>query len=119
VQMRKTGTYVGSKESIKHVQETLHLFSSFSKDQRFENVLQETSESVADEKEIKNMCDVLDRIQERGRMEGRMEGRKEGTVLFASLMQKLFADGRIEDARRASEDYEYSQKLFKEYALIQ
>jgi len=54
-----------------------------------------------------------------GRMEGRKEGRMEGTALFASLMQKLFADGRIEDARRASEDYEYSQKLFKEYAMIQ
>jgi len=57
--------------------------------------------------------------EQKGRKEGRKEGRIEGTALFASLMQKLFADGRIEDARRASEDYEYSQKLFKEYAMIQ
>ena len=56
VQMRTTGTYVGNKENLVHVQETLSLLAVMTGDHRYEEVLQMAEES--DGKEIKNMCDA-------------------------------------------------------------
>ena len=58
-----------------HVQETLSLMSVMTGDHRFEAVLSE--EDGTKGVVIKTMCDVLDRIEEKGRMESRMEGRME------------------------------------------
>lgn len=49
---------------------------------------------------------------------GKTEGRAEGEYMFASLMQRLFLDGRIEDARLAVGDENMRIKLYKEYHLI-
>jgi len=49
---------------------------------------------------------------------GKTEGRAEGEYMFASLMQRLFLDGRIEDARLAAGDENMRIKLYKEYHLI-
>ena len=78
VQMQTTGTYIGSPEALVHVQETLSLMSIMTGDHRFEAVLSDDdgSKGVV----IKTMCDVLDRIEEKGRMEGRIEGRMEGRM---------------------------------------
>lgn len=119
VQMRTTGTYVGSKERIVHLQETLSLMSVMTGDDRFEDVLYEENETEG--VVIKTMCDVLDRIEEKGRVEGRAEGRKEGRKEgkndILHLMQKLFADGRVDDAKKASEDPAYCEKLIEEYLI--
>ncbi|MDO4476074.1 MAG: Rpn family recombination-promoting nuclease/putative transposase [Lachnospiraceae bacterium] len=66
VQKRSTGTYVGSTDEIKHVQETLSMMAVLTNDHRFEEMMK-----VGDEgKEIRTMCDVLDRVEEKGRKEG-------------------------------------------------
>ena len=49
---------------------------------------------------------------------GKTEGRAEGEYMFASLMQRLFLDVRIEDARLAVGDENMRIKLYKEYHLI-
>jgi len=59
-----------------------------------------------------NMCDVLDRIENRGIQQGIQQGEN----LLAQLIQKLFALGRIEDVKRVAEDKEYRQMLLKEFS---
>ena len=66
------------------------------------------------------MCDVLDKVENRGIAKGKAEG--EDTL--ALLMKKLFDQNRIEDAKRASEDAkrasedkEYRARLMKEFGI--
>lgn len=65
VQKRTTGDYVGNHEELKHVQETLSLLSVMTGDHRFEEAFQ-PERSMTDGKGISTMCDVLDRIEEKG-----------------------------------------------------
>ena len=74
VQKRENGSYVPEPCVLKHVQETLQLLSVMSNDHRFEDIYNERVK----EGDIQTMCDVLDRIEEKGREEGRAEGRVEG-----------------------------------------
>lgn len=73
VQKREKGDYIPDSQEIRHVQETLQLLSVMTRDHRFE-------EAYNDDKEggLRNMCDVLDRVESKGRREGLQEGRREG-----------------------------------------
>ena len=82
VQMCKTGTYSGSKENIVHVQEVLNLMTYLTKDNRFREAYEEEWEGEV----IHNMCEVLDRIEARGRNAGLEEGQKEGREEGLSAM---------------------------------
>jgi uncharacterized protein (DUF3084 family) len=46
--------------------------------------------------------------------EGIRQGIQQGEDIFAQLMQKLFALGRTDDAKRAVEDKVYRHELMKE-----
>ena len=59
------------------------------------------------------MCDVLDKVENRGIAKGKAEGANS----VALLMKKLFDQNRIEDAKRASEDKEYRIQLMKELGI--
>ena len=48
---------------------------------------------------------------------GKAEGKAEGENKLGKLMSKLFALGRIEDARRCSEDEKYCEKLYTEFNM--
>ena len=50
-------------------------------------------------------------------MEKKEEGRAEGEALLAKLMSALFADGRMEDAKKAATDPSLRQELYKQYGL--
>ncbi len=52
-----------------------------------------------------------------GRSEGLAEGRSEGEAAMAALMERLFAESRTEDARRAAADADIRARLLKEYGL--
>ncbi len=54
---------------------------------------------------------------EDGRSEGLAEGRSEGEAAMAALMERLFAEGRAEDARRAAADADARARLLEEYGL--
>lgn len=73
VQKREKDDYNPEPRNLKHIQETLQLLSVMSNDQRFEEAYNNDMEGG-----IRNMCDVLDRIELKGRQEGRREGRQEG-----------------------------------------
>ena len=61
-------------ETIEHVQETLQLLSVMAGDQRFEEAYNSANGGV------KTMCEVLDRIEAKGREEGRTKGKAEGKL---------------------------------------
>ena len=71
VQMQENGDYVPDARQIKHVQETLQLLSVMTKDNRFEEAYNDAVEGGP-----QNMCEVLDRVENKGRAEGRPEGRR-------------------------------------------
>ena len=66
--------YIGSKEKLKHANETLKMFSALTGDDSFEKVYNEGNFK----KGGITMCDVVERIRNDGRTEGRIEGRIEG-----------------------------------------
>lgn len=74
VQMRKSGTYTGSGTDVTHMREVLQLLSVLTDDSRFIDTF------TADRggKEPKNMCEVLDKIENRGRQLGIKQGIKQG-----------------------------------------
>lgn len=65
--------YIGSKEKLKHANETLKMFSALTGDDSFEKVYNEDNFK----KGGITMCDVVERIRNDGRIEGRTEGRTE------------------------------------------
>ena len=101
-QKREKGDYVPSTQEITHVQETLQLLSVMTNDRRFEEIYNERNRV---EGGLHNMCDVLDRAVNKGEDQ------------VALLMKKLFDANRIEDAKRASQDKEYRNKLLKELKI--
>lgn len=61
VQMRKSRNYIAPETTINHVHELLQLMSVMIRDNRFEDVY-----SPDLEKRPTNMCEVLDRVENRG-----------------------------------------------------
>ena len=118
VQKRKNGDYKPEPQKITHVQETLQLLSVMTEDHRFEEICNDNREG-----DPHNMCEVLDRIENRGIRRGLRQGFQQGIQQgendFAELMSTLFAQGRIEDAKRAAEDREYRHMLISELSLAE
>ena len=135
VQKQENGDYEPKSQDLKHVQETLQLLSVMTNDHRFEDVYNEASD--AQKGEMRNMCEILDKIENRGiekgkaegieegmakgraegKAEGIVEGNTEGKNQMADLMKILLAENRIEDAKRAAEDLAYCDELMKQYGI--
>ena len=73
VQKRKNGEYVPEPQVLKHVQETLQMLSIMSGDHRFEEVYNESMERGS-----YTMCEMLDRMISKGKIEGIQEGKLQG-----------------------------------------
>ena len=119
VQKQQNGDYEPSLQDLAHVQETLQLLSVMTNDHRFEDVYNEASD--AQKGEMRNMCEILDKIEnrgiEKGIEKGKAEGNAEGKSQMADLMKRLLAENRIEDAKRAAEDPAYCDELMKQYGI--
>jgi hypothetical protein len=74
MQLRKGNNYTPTKKDMIHVQELLQLMSIFSGDKRYEEIYN----NAEDKGEIKNMCDVLDRIENKGIEKGMQKGIEKG-----------------------------------------
>lgn len=116
VQKREKDDYMPSAQTMKHVQETLQLLSAMTGDHRFEDVCNDQQEGGP-----QNMCEVLERVENRGVDKGieigMQRGTQQGEELFALLVKKLLECGRMEDIRRATEDRAYRQKLMEELKI--
>ena len=111
VQKQENGDYEPKPQDLKHVQETLQLLSIMTNDHRFEDVYNEASD--AQKGEMRNMCEILDKIENRGIAKGNAEGKEQ----MADLMKILLTENRIEDAKRAAEDLAYCDELMKQYGI--
>ena len=76
VQMREKGDYTPSPERLEHVQATLQLLSAMTQDRRFEEAYDDNDEKGS----VQNMCEVLDRIEDRGVARGMAQGIAQGIV---------------------------------------
>lgn len=117
VQKREKNDYTPSAQTMKHVQETLQLLSVMTGDHRFEDVCNDQQEGGP-----QNMCEVLERVENRGiqigMQKGTQSGIQQGEDMFALLVKKLLECGRMDDIRRATEDRAYRQKLMKELSIV-
>lgn len=89
VQMREKGDYHPDPVRMEHIQEVLQLLSVMTGDHRYE-------ENYAKEMEggSVTMCEVLNRIENKGRLEGRLEGKHEGEMARAKeTAQRMWAKG--------------------------
>ncbi len=89
VQMRKNNNYIPSPAEMEHVQAVLHMMSVMTGDHRFEDVC---SNNMKEGGNI-NMCEVLDRIENRGIERGIAKGIEKG---IAKGIEKGIAKGREE-----------------------
>lgn len=72
VQKRKNKDYKPSREIIRHVDEVLKLMSVLTQDERFAEVQNESRG------EVKNMCEILDKVEGRGIAKGFAQGLEQG-----------------------------------------
>ena len=68
-------------------------------------------------KEEADMCIAIDELIKDGKLEGKIEGEIEGENRLATLMDKVFKDGRVEDAKPAASSQSARTNLYKEYGL--
>lgn len=95
VNKRKNKDYIpDDNTTIKHVDEVLKLLSVMTGDRRYEKLLGK-SEGVS------NMCDVAQRLEDRGiakgRIQGRVEGRAEERNLLSDAIHRLKAGEQAEE----------------------
>ena len=94
IQKRKNMQYTPSNNTIKHVDSVLKMLSALTGDDRFERIV---NERINGERRPNNMCEILDEIEEKGRMEGRKLG-------ILEVLSGLVNDGLLsitEAAKRA------------------
>ena len=79
---RRNKNYVpDDKTTFRHVDEVLKLLSVMTGDNRYEQIL-------ADKKGVKNMCDVAQRLEDRGMQRGIQKGiQRGGNYMIYSLVQ--------------------------------
>ena len=65
VQMRKNREYKPTEQQFKHVREVLQMMSVLTNDRRFGNAVQAAEKG----KEPENMCEALDKVENKGRLE--------------------------------------------------
>lgn len=105
VQKRMNKDYRPSKDVIRHVDEVLKLMIVLTGDTRFQD-----AQSVSKEGSEVTMCEMLDRMISKGEVKGEKK--------LGLLISALFAAGRVEDARLASEDEEKRKQLYCEMGII-
>ena len=88
-QKRVKGDYIPGTEIIKHVDEVMKLLSALTGSRSFEFANKELKKEGG---KI-TMCEVVDKIENRGRLKGRQEGRQEGrqSVLIELVKEGILA----------------------------
>lgn len=84
VQLSRHGEYVPLNKSIQHTDSFLKLMSVLTRDKRYSEVL----EDFADGQEGVKMCEVLDRVEARGRAAGELAGAEKSRVEMIQNMLK-------------------------------
>ncbi len=108
---RKNKDYVpNDRKIIKHVDEVLKLLSVMTGDHRYEEILSYEG------KDVTNMCDVAERLENKGRLEGLQEGLLEGRLVGRSEGQNDLVKA-IQFLRNGKSDAEILQTGIDEKTL--
>ncbi len=109
VEKRKNKNYIPDDPTeIVHVDEVLKLLSVMTGDKRYEAILKNEDGGVI------NMCDVAQRLEDKGRAEGRTEGRIEERAEMAKFFRMVKAGKTNEDLKKEG----FSDEQIKEYMDI-
>lgn len=111
----KNVDYVPSSQEIKHVDEFLKLLQALTGDDRYYEILDLLQKSQ--KKEGINMCEILDRIENRGIDIGEKRGREEMANEINQLNSILLEQNRLDDLRRAVADRDYQRQLMAKYGI--
>ena len=72
--MRKNKNYIPKEEELEHADAVLKLMGALTGDERFEHAQNVRKGGV------KNMCEVFDYFENKGKIEGKIEGKLEGEI---------------------------------------
>ncbi|MBP3506016.1 MAG: Rpn family recombination-promoting nuclease/putative transposase [Lachnospiraceae bacterium] len=98
VQMRMNKTYVATRETFTHADELLKLMSVLTNDSRFEEAQQQAK--LCGKGGMTNMCEVLDRVEAKGRAEGIRKSLQASKLLrkgICTCVEELVSQGIEED----------------------
>lgn len=112
--LAERGEYRPTNQPIIHVDAFLRLMRALTGDSRYEWMAFHLEKA---KKEEVTMCELLDKYEARGMEKGLEKGLEKGETLLAKLMEYLFRDNRIADAKLVATDVDMRKKLYREYGL--
>lgn len=104
--------YVPTRQKIVHLEALLMMLSALTGDVRYEEIVPEMQKEEKEKGEI-DMCELLDKYENRGVERGLAEG----ISRVNELIRHLIGDGRSAEIEKAVSDVEYQNQLFFEYHL--
>ena len=127
VNKRRNIEYTPSAQEIQHVDEFLKLLQALTGDDRYFDVLNLLQKEA--KKEGVNMCEILDKVENRGiaigeirgEIRGEKRGEKRGREKMADEINQLNAillkQNRMDDLRRTLADQNYQRQLMAEFGI--
>ncbi len=127
VNKRRNMEYIPSAQEIQHVDEFLKLLQALTGDDRYFDVLNLLQKEA--KKEGVNMCEILDKVENRGiaigeirgEIRGEKRGEKRGREKMADEINQLNAillkQNRMDDLRRTLADQNYQRQLMTEFGI--
>lgn len=127
VNKRRNIEYTPSAQEIQHVDEFLRLLQALTGDDRYFDVLNLLQKEA--KKEGVNMCEILDKVENRGiaigeirgEIRGEKRGEKRGREKMADEINQLNAillkQNRMDDLRRTLADRNYQRQLMTEFGI--
>ena len=123
VNKRRNMEYIPSAQEIQHVDEFLKLLQALTGDDRYFDVLNLLQKEA--KKEGVNMCEILDKVENRGiaigEIRGEIRGEKRGREKMADEINQLNAillkQNRMDDLRRTLADRNYQRQLMTEFGI--
>ncbi len=123
VNKRRNMEYTPSAQEIQHVDEFLKLLQALTGDDRYFDVLNLLQKEA--KKEGVNMCEILDKVENRGiaigEIRGEIRGEKRGREKMADEINQLNAillkQNRMDDLRRTLADQNYQRQLMAEFGI--
>jgi len=119
VNKRRNIEYTPSAQEIQHVDEFLKLLQALTGDDRYFDVLNLLQKEA--KKEGVNMCEILDKVENRGIAIGEIRGEIRGREKMADEINQLNAillkQNRMDDLRRTLADQNYQRQLMTEFGI--
>lgn len=111
VNKKKNKNYVPDDPTvIKHVDEVLKLLSVMTGDNRYEEI-------SLNKEGVVSMCDVAERLENRGIAKGEAIGEAKGEAKLGKLISLLLEKGLVADAKKAAVDEKARHELYKKHGL--